>query len=175
MNITAKNFTLTEGIKQSISNKFKRFEKFTSSEKINVILDINKNRQKIEVFLTVKNKTLKAEAKHEDLYVAVDLVIDKMDTQIKRYIEKETSVKKESVRFAEYESSLKINEDIGIHDEPRIVKRKLVSSKPMFEKEAIAQMELLGHRSFIFFNEDINSICMLYKRHDGDYGVIEIE
>lgn len=175
MNITAKNFTLTEGIKQSIYNKFNKFEKFTSGEKIDVILDTNQNRKKIEVFFTVKNKTFKAEAKHDDLYIAVDLVVDKIDKQIKRYLDKKASVKNESVRFTEYPSLTKMNEEMNVDDTPKIVKRKLVSSKPMFEEEAIAQMELLGHRSFIFFNENTESICMLYKRHDGDYGIIETE
>lgn len=175
MNITAKNFTLTEGIKQRIYSKFNKFKKFTLDEKIDVILDTNKNRQKIEVFFTVKNKTFKAEAKHNDLYIAVDLVIDKIDKQIRRYLDKEASVNNESVRFTEYPSLTKINEEMIVDAMPKIVKRKFVSSKPMFEEEAIAQMELLGHRSFIFFNEDTESICMLYKRHDGDYGVIETE
>lgn len=55
----------------------------------------------------------------------------------------------------------------------KIVKRKKFPMKPMYEKEAILQMEMLGHPFFIFFNEDIQEICVLYKRKDGDYGIIE--
>ena len=57
----------------------------------------------------------------------------------------------------------------------KIVKRKSFPMKPMFEEEAILQMEALGHPFFIFFNEDVQEICVLYKRSDGDYGIIERE
>lgn len=173
-NITAKNFTLTQGIKNKIYDKFSKFDKFMEDgEKIDIVLDTNKNRQKIEVFFKIKGKSFKAESSDNDLYVAVDLVIDKMQRQISRCLKKENNVKNESVRFTEYLDS--IEETKKTEKTPKIVKRKHICSKPMFEKEAIEQMELLEHRSFIFFNADTDTVCMIYKRHDGDYGIIETE
>lgn len=55
----------------------------------------------------------------------------------------------------------------------KIVKRKVFEIKPMFEEEAILQMELLGHKSFMFYNANIDKMCLLYKRKDGNYGLIE--
>lgn len=55
----------------------------------------------------------------------------------------------------------------------KIVKRKVFEMKPMFEDEAILQMEMLGHDFFMFFNADTGKMCMLYKRKDGNYGLIE--
>lgn len=55
----------------------------------------------------------------------------------------------------------------------KIVKRKVFEMKPMFEEEAVLQMELLGHTSFMFFNAKIEKMCMLYIRKDGNYGMIE--
>ena len=57
--------------------------------------------------------------------------------------------------------------------ERKIVKRKIFEMKPMFEDEAILQMEMLGHSSFMFFNAKIEKMCLLYKRKDGNYGLIE--
>lgn len=176
INITAKNFTLTQGIKNNIYDKLSKFSKFMDDgEKMDVVLDTNQNRQKVEVFFKVKNKSFKAESSDNDLYVAIDLVMDKMQKQIRRHLDKEGSVKNESVRFAEYPSLTKEVAENKKDNTPKIVKRKFVSSKPMFEAEAIEQMELLEHRSFIFYNADTETVCMLYKRHDGDYGIIETE
>lgn len=55
----------------------------------------------------------------------------------------------------------------------KIVKRKIFKMKPMFEEEAILQMEMLGHNSFMFFNANIEKMCLLYRRKDGNYGLIE--
>lgn len=171
--ISAKNFTLTEGIKEKVVNQFHRLENFISdNEQLSVVLDVDSNRHKAELILIKGNNVIKSVGKSSDLYKAIDLAILKFEKQIKRELSKSNNISKTSIRFIDYSIYEEEEED---NNEPKIVKRKFISSKPMYEKEAIAQMELLNHRSFIFFNADTNSICMIYKRHDGHYGIIETE
>lgn len=176
INITAKNFTLTKGIKDKVNEKLSKIEKFTKEEDlIDVVLDSNENRKKIGVFFKLDNKHYKAEEKDEDLYKAVDLVMDKIEKQIRRHLDKNIPKGKTTLRYGEYASPTKISEETFENEKPKIVKRKMFFQKPMFEEEAIEHMELLNHRSYIFFNADTDSMCMLYKRNDGDYGIIETE
>lgn len=175
LTITARNFTLTEAIKETLENKFSKLDKFIEDgEKIDIVLDTNQNRQKIEVFLKVKGKAIKAGAKAESLYTAIDLVMDKIEKQIRRHLDKLSSVDKTSVRYdTPNEEDLEHFEVSPVG--PKVARRKVISAKPMFEEEAIAQMELYGHKSFMFYNAEIDSPSMIYKRFDGYYGVIEWE
>lgn len=172
--ITARNYKLTNGIKETVNEKLSKFEKFlTSDGRIEVVLESNKYGQEIEVFFMIEETVLKAECTDEDLYVAIDLVVDKLDTQVRRHNDKNNGVTNESIRYADFSSPVDNDDKEGL--EPKIVKRKYITSKPMFEEEAISQMEVLNHKSFLFFNASTETFCMLYKRHDGNYGIIETE
>jgi len=164
--ITAKGFKLTDGLKANIDEKFSRFEKVMSPDEIiTIVLESKKYGQKIEVTMTINNRWIKAESIDEDLYVAIGLVVDKLKKQIKKYSDRIYS--KENIPAYFHESEV-----VEQKDEVKIVKRKYVALKPMTEEEAMLQMELLGHKSFMFFNADEELICMLYKRNDGDYGIL---
>lgn len=175
LTITARNFTLTKALKDTLGNKFSKLDKFIEDgEKIDIVLDTNQNRQKIEVLLKVKGKEIKAGAKAESLYSAIDLVMDKIEKQIRRHLDKLSSVDKTSVRYEVFNEGdledFEVN-PVGL----KVIRRKVIAAKPMFEEEAIAQMELYGHKSFMFYNAETDSPSMLYKRFDGDYGLIEFE
>lgn len=172
LTITARNFTLTKALKDTLGNKFSKLDKFIEDgEKIDIVLDTNQNRQKIEVLLKVKGKEIKAGAKAESLYSAIDLVMDKIEKQIRRHLDKLSSVDKTSVRYEVFnEEDFEVS-PVG----SKVIRRKVIAAKPMFEEEAIAQMELYGHKSFMFYNAETDSPSMLYKRFDGYYGLIEFE
>lgn len=168
--ITARNFKLTEELKGHISQRLEKLNKYVKgNEKIEVVMETKTYGSKIEVTFKYDNKTLKASNVDNDLYVAIDLVVNKINKQIRRASDKKSDFSNISVKHLDFSNSIEEEK------KPLIVKRKIVSLKPMFEEEAIEQMELLDHRSFIFFNASADAICMLYKRHDGDYGIIEIE
>jgi len=169
--IAAKDFSLTDGIKAAINDKLNKLEKFADEQKVEVVLESNRNRKKVKVFLRLDNSDFEATERDDDLYKALNSVVYKLEKQVRRHLDKKIKKGQESLRHFTYANNTKTNES----DKPKIVKRKLFSHKPMFEEEAINQMELLNHRSFVFFNADTNSICMLYKRHDGNYGIIESE
>lgn len=176
INVRAKNFTLTDAIKTHAEDKVSKFVKFIDEdETIDVLLDVDQNRHKVNVYFKVENEFFKAEESHDDLYAAIDLVVHTMQKQIRRHLDKLKSKDKESIRYGDFPVMNRDEEDqeVLVKQDPRIVKRKVIPTKPMFEEEAIEQMELLGHRSFIFYNADTETASMLYKRHDGDYGIIE--
>jgi putative sigma-54 modulation protein len=167
--ITAKNFKLTDGLKSAIHEKLERFEKMISeSEPVRVVLETKRYGQKIEVTLPINNRYIKAESTEEDLYVAIDTVIDKLKRQISKFLDR--IYDRETISTIGYEEDVQEQEEHS-----RIIKRKYISMKPMLEEEAILQMELLSHRTFMFYNPDEEAVCMLYKRNDGDYGILIME
>lgn len=171
-NIRGDKMKVTEAIDDYVKNKLGKLEKYFKDEtlKANVNLKIRGNRQIIEVTIPTDKFILRSEEESEDLYTAVDLVIDKLERQIRknktRLNKQNASGKYTSFNF-EYE--LPKNEE----SKDKIVKRKSIEMKPMDEEEAMLEMDLLGHSFFVYKDEDTDKICVLYKRKDGNLGVIE--
>lgn len=127
--------------------------------------------------LTVRGKSvlLRAEERTADMYASVDAVLDKIHRQIERYKGKHWRARGDGRTMAEV---LAEGHEPPDEDEQRsaIVRRKRFQMMPMNEAEAIEQMALLGHEDFfVFLNEDTNEVNVLYRRRDGDYGLIETE
>lgn len=175
MNLTIRGdkVTVTNAIRKQITDKLSKLDKyFDEPEKINVTVNIKINNlsQKIEVTIPTHKFTIRAEEHSEDLYTSIDLVIDKLERQIRK---NKTRLKNK------YETPIGLNFDYEVEKEEKndlkIVKRKTVESKPMDEEEAILQYELLGHDFFLFKNIDENCVSVLYKRKDEHYGIINIK
>jgi putative sigma-54 modulation protein len=113
---------------------------------------------------------LRAEEATEDMYASVDKAVDKLNRQIGKYKTKLEKKYKghDTIRF-EYIPDV----EAGEKSESKIVKTKRFSIKPMDPEEAVMQMELLGHNFFVFTNGDTEEVNVVYKRKDGDYGLIE--
>lgn len=165
---------ITEAIKEQITNKFGRLEKyFDSPETVNVYVNIkiNTTSQIIEVTIPTSKFTIRAEESHADLYAAIDLVVDKLERQIRKNKKRLKDKYKNTENFA-------LNLDFEIANEEendtKIVKRKTLEMKPMDEEEAILQAELLGYDFFVFKNIDAECISILYKRKDEKYGIINV-
>ncbi len=168
--IRGDKLVVTDAIRAHIEEKLGKLDKYFedhSNIKANVVIRVKDNDQIIEVTIPTKKFTLRAEEKHSDLYAAVNLMVDKLERQIRKNKTRlNAKLKKEpTVDF------------IFDFDEPeentdKIVKRKNLDIKPMDEEEAILQMELLGHDFFVFKNIDEECTSVLYKRKDGAYGII---
>jgi putative sigma-54 modulation protein len=163
---------ITEGIKDHIIEKLKKLNKyFEEPEKLNahILIKIRGYEQIIEVTIPIKKHTLRAEEENSDLYIAIDLVVDKLERQIRKNKSKlqERSTKEDQRIFA-FGSY-----DEEENDDTTVVKRKNIDMKPMDEQEAILEMNLLGHSFFVFKDCSTNNICVLYRRKDGNYGIIE--
>ncbi len=172
INIKSQKLKITKSISQYIENKLSKLEKYFTDHTdidVNVLIKNNNEIKKIEVTIPAKKLTLRAEQEHPDLYAAVDLVVDKIASQIRK---NKSRIKK----FNKIETTRITSEFDDIIEEQnakKIVKRKLIEVKPMAEEEAILQMELLNHDFFLFKNLDCGCISVIYKRKDGQYGIIE--
>jgi putative sigma-54 modulation protein len=170
--ISGKNIDVTEGLRNAVYDKIGRLEKyFTPETEVHVTFNVEKERQIIEVTIPMKGNIIRAEQESDDMYVSIDLVVDIIDRQLKRYKTKLAEKKQSSEYFkAEY------LEDEDLDDEEiRIIRSKRFAVKPMDPEEACVQMELLGHTFFVFRNSDTDEVNVVYKRKDGTYGLIEPE
>lgn len=161
----------TEAIKNYIEEKLNKLNKyFKNPDEIeaSILTKQDGRMQRIEVTIPTPHFTLRNEVSEEDLYAAIDLVSDKLERQIRKNKDK-INKKINKVYIQEFQYDLEDEYD----EETSVVKRKKVELKPIDEEEAIIQMNMLGHSFFVYKDVDTNEICVLYKRQDGNYGVIE--
>lgn len=163
----------TEAIKEYIESKLSKLDKyFETSDDIEatVLTKVNGREKVIEVTIPTKHFTLRNEEANEDLYAAIDKIADKLERQIRK--NKEKINKKISKTFISDFAPELADE---YEEEESIVKRKEIELKPIDEEEAIIQMEMLGHSFFIYKDVNTKKVCVLYKRKNGNYGIIETE
>ena len=171
-NIRGEKVEITPSIKSYIEEKIGKLDKYfenTSEMVASVVIKVRGNEQKIEITIPAHHYTLRSEEAHSDLYAAIDLTVDKLERQIRKNKTKINSKIKHNI-IQNFEVTL---EDEYEKDDSIVLKRKKIDMKPMDEEEAILQMEMLGHSFFVFKNVDTDSICVLYIRKDGNYGIIE--
>lgn len=167
-NIRGNKIDVTEAINDYIKDKLSRVEKYFDDDvEAKAVISAKGREQKVEVTIWSGKYNVRAEEANEDLYAAIDLVVDKLERQLKKY-----KAKFNTRRNAREEYVPEI-EDYFEDEEQTIVRRKEVFLKPIDEEEAITQMELLGHSFFVFKNVETDKINVVYKRKDGDYGIIE--
>ena len=168
-NIHGKNIDVTDSIRSYVESKIGRLDKYFKDTDLTatVNLRVRGKEQIVEVTIPANKVVLRAEEKHVDLYAAIDLVSDKLERQIRKNKTKARKNLKQTIIFNDFE--VDSSEDVdGV-----IVKRKVIDTKPMNEEEAILQMELVGHDFFLFKNDKTSELCVVYKRKDGGYGLIE--
>lgn len=174
INIRGDKVLLTDGIKDYVNSKIARVEKYFGDDSnitVNVVVRVRGRNQIIEVTIPTKHFTLRAEESHEDLYAAIDLVIDKIERQVRK---NKTRIEKKLRKEPTKEFNFDFIPDMET-EETKVVKRKKIEMKPMNEEEAILQMDLLGHEFFVYKDMDTNNVCVLYKRKDNNYGLIEVD
>ena len=172
-NIRGDKLAVTKSIKDYIEEKLNRLNKYyENNEEIEckVIIRSKNNLQSIEVTIPTKKFILRAEVSMDDLYAAIDLVVDKLEGQIRKNKTRLNRNVKENIKEFNFDYVLEDDEEEA---KEKIVRRKNIEMKPMDEEEAILEMELLGHSFFVYKDMDTNNTCVLYKRKDGDYGLIE--
>ena len=174
-NIRGDKLVVTEAIKSYIEEKMGRLDKYFKRDDLNanILVKTRGNRDIIEVTIPTDKFALRSEEEHDDLYAAIDLVMDKLERQIRK---NKTKLKKQNIndKYKEFNFDYELLETEKYEDN-KIVKRKKIEIKPMSEEEAILQMELLGHTFFVYKDSENDEVMVLYKRHDGNYGIIETE
>ncbi len=170
--IIARNFELTESLKATIQGKISKLERYFSQDtEAHITLSTERGREKIEVTIPVKGGLIRAEEASSDVNVAIDLVEDAIESQLKKYKNKIIDRYHDKQIFTkEY-----VDEKYEDEDEIKIVKTKRFDFKPMDPEEACMQMELLGHNFFVFTNSETDETNVVYKRKNNTYGLIEPE
>ena len=174
-NIRGDKILVTDAIKEYIASKLDKLNKyFDSPEDINanILVKVKGFEQTIEVTIPTTNFTIRNEESAEDLYAAIDLVVDKIERQIRKNKTKINKIEKDAAKKLNFAFMENIEED---EEDKIIVRRKTLNTKPMDEEEAILQMEMLGHDFFVYKDRDTKRVCIIYKRKDNNYGIIETE
>ncbi|WP_249871311.1 ribosome hibernation-promoting factor, HPF/YfiA family [Oceanobacillus saliphilus] len=179
-NIRGENLEVTGAIKEYVEKKISKLERYfdtAPASDVHVNLSVYNDEQRIEVTIPMTNLLLRGEVQHVDLYAAVDLVVDKLERQIRKH---KTKINRKfrhngspKHAFAEMEKQAG---NIAVEDETdeiEIVRTKRFNLKPMDSEEAILQMDMLGHEFFVFTNDQSGDTNVVYRRRDGKYGLIE--
>lgn len=164
---------VTTSMKEYIEEKLGKLDKYLEKSgevRANVIVKVSNFTQRVEITIPLKSVILRTEDSQQDFYAAVDKAIDKLERQIRKNKTRIASRQtKNDYGFALTEIA---EEEV---EESKVVKRKVVEVKPMDEEEAILQMELLGHEFYMYKDSETNKPTVVYKRKDGNYGIIESE
>ena len=173
MNITlsGKQVSLSQKQKETIEKKLSRLEKYFNQEvDVRTTVSRRKDDSIVEVTIPVNKSVIRAEAYDNDMYCAVDEVVSKLSKQLRKLKTKLKSRGNQTIRFENIDDS-----SIEPPKESLISRRKKFEFTPMSEEEAVLQLELVGHDFFVFVNSDTDVINVIYKRKEGDYGIIEQE
>lgn len=170
--VKGKNIEVTNALRETIEKKLSKVDRYFKSDVIaHVTLSVQKNNQIIEVTIPFNGVILRGEESSQDMYASIDKVSDILERQIRKQKTKlERRKTGDSLKFQAIESYKEVEEE-----ESKIVKVKRFAVKPMSPEEAVLQMELVGHSFFAFRNADDEEINVVYKRKDGNYGLIVSE
>lgn len=175
--IRGENIEVTEAIRDYVESKVSKIEKyFNADQELYAKVNLKVYREKtakVEVTIPLGSVTLRAEDISQDMYGSIDLVVDKIERQIRKNktkIAKKHREKAHVSRIFTTEFEEQTGEEVPT---TKVVRTKNIDLKPMDIEEAILQMELLGHDFFIFTDAEDSQTNVLYKREDGEYGLIE--
>ncbi|MGD8794993.1 MAG: ribosome-associated translation inhibitor RaiA [Anaerolineae bacterium] len=177
--IKGKNVELTDRLQDYVEAKIGKLDRYLPSiteawvELSSEGTKAAQDRQICQVTVRANGTILRAEERSDDIFYSIDTVLDKMYRQIARYKGKRKHRWRSSAPMPEpLPIDLEEDED---EDETRIVRTKRFAMTPMHPEEAVEQMELLGHDFFVFFNGDEGRLNVLYRRKDGNYGLLQPE
>lgn len=169
--ISGKNIEVTEALKDKITKKIGKLDKFFNpNTEVHATLSVEKTRQMIEVTITSNGIVLRGEESNEDMYTSIDKVVDKLEKQIRR---NKTRLEKQLREGAFRSEDVEYDTSVDEEREFKVVRSKKFAIKPMDVEEAILQMNLLGHEFYMFSNADTKEVNVVYRRRDGNYGLIE--
>lgn len=172
-------FVPSEAIKNYATNKLKKLDQyFTKYQELeaDVLCKVYDTHHTVEITIPTKHVLLRSEVKADNIYSAIDLSIDKLESQIRKNKSKiYRSLKRRMGVSLHYAANLDFDlEEMETEIKAtKLVKSKTFELKPMTPDDAILQMEMLGHDFFVFLNKENEKVCVVYLRDDGTYGIIE--
>jgi putative sigma-54 modulation protein len=148
---------------------------FQDIKQASVTAGTQRNWHTVEITLEGDGIILRGEERSDDMYTSIDQVMEKLEAQVKRFKGKRIERVHPGEPPKEHAAAAENGADPSEEKMPRIVRSKKFTLKPMSADEAAMQMEMLNHDFFIFQDTDTDQISVIYKRHDGNYGIIEPE
>lgn len=178
--LRGEHLTITDALRDYAEKKIGRLEKYFDTppvQNVQVTLSVVRDSHNVEVTMPVNGIIIRAEERSSDMYASIDLVAEKLEGQIRKHKTKlNRRFRDEGIRTLFQENgtaaTVAVQEDA---EEGQIVRVKKFAFKPMTPEEAVLQMDLLGHDFFVFANAETEEVNVVYKRHDGNYGLIEPE
>ncbi len=175
--IRGENLEVTEAIRDYVVSKLEKIEKyFQTDQELDARVNLKVYREKtakVEVTIPLGSITLRAEDVSQDMYGSIDLVTDKIERQIRK---NKTKIERKNRNKV---SKSQLFTDALVEDtdtsQPKVVRSKQIDLKPMDLEEAILQMDLLGHDFFIYVDVEDKSTNVIYRREDGDIGLLEVK
>jgi putative sigma-54 modulation protein len=191
VDIRTKDFKVSQGLREYVQERVDKLDRFVgrgANAKLELTHEHNRTGGDLivaQVTIAIRHTLLRAEEQHTDARRALDLALDKIGSQLRRYHNKRTD-RSRVPNAADFATTLPtLSDDAmselaaiaadGEDDEDRqeIVRTKRFSLKPMSSFEAIDQLELLGHDFFVFLNADDDQVNVIYRRKNGHYGLIQ--
>ncbi len=171
VSIFTRNMEVTPRLREYVEQKTEKLDRYLSSiEDTRFDLKVENTRsatstQVAQLTVRMQGTILRVEERTGDMFASIDTVMDKMYRQIARYRGKRKSRRRDVIELP--------IEEPWEEPEGEIVRTKRFDVRPMLPEEAVEQMELLGHHFFLFLNADEGAINVVYKRDDGDYGLLQ--
>lgn len=168
-----KNIEVTQALKDYAEKRLSKLERYIEDVRTaQVTFSIEGEKHKVEVTIPLNGIILRGEEATDDMYSSIDAVQEKLERQIDKY---KTKLYKHHKGIGFKQAVVEEIKNEAAKDEEgfRIVRTKRFALKPMDAEEAIMQMNLLGHNFFVFFNAETEEVNVVYRRNDGNYGLIE--
>jgi putative sigma-54 modulation protein len=174
VSIFARNMEVTPRLREYVERKVGKLDRYLPSiDEARVDLTVENtrsadHRQVAQLTVRVRGTILRAEERTQDMFASIDTVLDKMYRQVARYKGRRRDRGQAAAEVLPIEEPLE-------EPEGEVVRVKRFEVRPMTQEEAIEQMELLGHHFYVFLNADEDAINVVYKRNDGNYGLLQPE
>lgn len=172
------NIGVTQALHEYVDKKLSRLEKYFDAppeRDVTVTMSLEGGLHRVEVTLQLHGVIFRAEDSSSDMYASIDMVVDKLELQVAKNKEKLN----QRFRSQGLRTRIRHSAEHGafsataMPEEPRVVRVKRFAVKPMDVEEATLQMELLGHDFYVFNNAETEEVNVVYKRKNGNYGLIE--
>lgn len=174
VNVKGRNIDVTPALKEYVEKKITKVTKqFKTVGDISAVLKVEKGNHIVEITVPASGILLRAQETTKDMYSSIDLVVEKIERQIHKY--KTRLMKRKYSNFAETAPAPAPAAEPVEEGEFEIIKNKHFTMHPMTAEEAILQMNLLNHDFFVFYDPDLGSTNVVYRRKDGKYGLLSPE
>jgi putative sigma-54 modulation protein len=173
--VKGKNVNVTDALEKYAQKKIEKLDRYFHNIKEAVVTQsVQRNWHIVEVTLEGDGILLRGEERSDNMYHSIDAVVDKLEKQLKRFKGKLIERAHPAESPKEHISSIPEESAAG-EQAPAIVRTKKLALKPMPPEEAAMQMEMIDHDFFLFLNSDTDTVGVIYRRQDGNYGVLEPE